>query len=513
MSSLPATLRDGSWIGVDIGTSACKAILLDPGGRIAHSAVAPYPTRRRLDGEVTQDPEDWLAAVRRTVRACARAAERGSVRAIGLTAPAHVGVLVGSDGRALARALLAFDGRASDAAAALRSAFGSSLFDRTFVELSAGWTLPQLVWLRSVAPGLWPRIRLLVTQKDYVRFAMTGEAAVDPSDAAGTAMYDPRAGVWLDDLCREAGIAADARPPIRPATDVAGGLVDGWARALGLPRGTPVIVGATDTAVELVSVDAVEPGSSLVKIASTGTVVAVSDTPIPHPRIMTYPHAVTDRWYGIAATSTAAIAYGWLRELLPRGATTGDGAGGFASMDRPAARVGVGAGGVLFLPFLDGERAPYWDRDLRAAFLGLSSAHGRAHLCRAVLEGVAFSLRACRDLVRSIGLAVERPTLSGGGVASRLWREILVDTLGQPARMVDPHGPALGAAMLARWAMSGPGTAVRPVARSIRMVRPRLDHVPLYDERFRTYEAAAARLADISHALVRGSIVEPFGRP
>jgi xylulokinase len=489
-------------IGVDVGTSGCKAVMLDGGGRVVHTATGSYPTRRGVDGEVTQDPRDWLKAVRAALRSCADALDGRAVAGIGLTAPAHVGVLSDAEGEPLARSLLAFDGRPAGTVPALRERYGEAFFQATFVDLSAGWTLPQLHWVRDQAPDLWPRIHLLLTQKDWIRYRLTGVPLIDASDAAGTAMIDQRSRTWLEPVCRDVGLRPQQLPAIVDSTAPGGSLCPSWARATGLRSGTPIVVGATDTAAELVSVQAFGAGDALVKIASTGTVVAVSAEPVVERRLLTYPHAVPGAWYTLAATNTAAVAYHWLRETLfaapPAGPATA-----YAEMDRCAARAPAGSGGILFLPFLEGERTPWWDPRLRAAFLGLSSGHSRDHMARAVLEGVALALRGCRDVVQAAGLEVERPYLAGGGVASRLWRSILVSALGIPGRLAEPQGPAVGAAVLA--AVQGATDAASIRSRcprpSIRTISPRADWSSTYDALNETYQLAARSVAEVSHRL------------
>ncbi len=489
-------------LGVDVGTSACKAIALDARGRVVHTASASYPTRQGIDGEVTQDARHWLAAVRSVLRDCARSLGGRAIQGIGLTAPAHVGVLADANGEPLARSLLAFDGRPAAVVPALRERYGDELYRATFVDLSSGWTLSQLVWLREQVPEIWPRIRTLLTQKDWIRYRLTGVACIDASDAVGTAMVDQRSLTWMDAVCRDVGFGPDQLPPIVASTDPGGGLDRSWARATGLRTGTPVVVGATDTAAELVSVGALDPGSSLVKIASTGTVVGVASEPVVERRLLTYPHVVPRLWYTLAATNTAAVAYHWLREVvfaapaaLPKVA--------YAEMDRCAARAPAGSGGVMFLPFLEGERTPYWDPRLRAAFLGLSSGHSRDHMARAVLEGVALSLRSCRDTVVAAGLPVERPFLAGGGVASRLWRRILVSALGSPGRLAHPQGPAVGAAVLSAACGATSTAQVRARAPRPRLttIRPDPDWASTYDGLHETYRMAAAAITQVSHRL------------
>lgn len=510
--------RPAAYIGLDVGTSACKAVLLGGDGVVHHTALATYPTTTHADGEVTQDARHWLRAVEKTLRGCAAAATAFQVEGIGVTAPAHVAVLVDDAGEPLARSLLAFDGRPSGILPELRERYGDRLFSLTYAGLTAAWTLPQLAWLRTVSPELWPRIRWMLTQKDYVRYRLTGLPLVDASDAAGTAMMEQVSRTWIPEVCRDLGLADAVLPPITDSTAPGGWLAPGWARRTGLTAGIPIVVGATDTAAELVSVGALDDGSSLVKIASTGTVVAVSSHPRPSPGLMTYPHALPGRWYSLGATNTAAVAYHWLRATVfaapPQVPQTA-----YAEMDALASAVPAGAGGVLFLPFLEGERTPFWDPRLRAAFIGLSSAHRREHLVRAVLEGVAFSLRDCRDAMVSDGHVVERPFLAGGGMASRLWRSILVSALGQPGRLAEPQGPAIGAALLA--AAPGARTAdeIRRVAPrpTFRTVTPRKAWVTVYDDLHPVYRQAAAGISETTHALVaraatRASRREPATR-
>jgi xylulokinase len=492
-----------SYIGVDVGTSGCKAVLLGSEGAVLHTAIAGYPTRRTIAGEVTQDPADWLRAVRSTLRACAAAADGRSIDGIGITAPAHVGVLTGADGRPLTRSLLAFDGRPGPLVEELRNRYGQEYLERTFVRLSAAWTLPQLAWQRRATPELWSQIRWLLTQKDWVRYQLTGVALIDESDAAGTGMVDQREKRWLDAVCSDVGLGASQLPPIVPSTWPGGQLGRSWARSCGLKAGIPVVVGATDTAAELVSVAANRAGASLVKIASTGTVVGVSAEPVTDPRLMTYPHALPGLWYTLGATSTAAVAYQWLRETVFASPPDAP-AVAYAEMDRIASAAPAGAGGVLFLPFLSGERTPYWDPRLRAAFVGISSSHRREHLARAVLEGVAFALRACRDVVEAAGIPVSHPILAGGGTTSQLWRRILVSVLGQPGRITEVQGPAVGAAMLA--ASAGARTAAEVTAAAprvaLRDVKPVDTWMDRYAATYPIYVKAASQLAEVSHDLV-----------
>jgi xylulokinase len=265
-----------------------------------------------------------------------------------------------------------------------------------------------------------------------------------------------------------------------------------------LAAGIPVAVGGTDTVADLISVNALQPGDSIVKIASTGSVVTVSAEPHPHRQLLTYPLGLPGLWYSAAATSTAATAYNWLLAALGDGAQTGEKR--YVKLDAAVKRLPPGSDGVMFLPFLEGERVPYWDRDLRGAFLGLSSAHTQAHLVRAAMEGVALSLRDCLELMKRVGLAIERPHFTGGGVASQVWRQILAAAIGSGGTLERPQGPAVGAALLAQAAASGSALRPRPRRTS---VEPPPGWIEIYDRLYRIYSQAAIDVTNVSHQLAR----------
>lgn len=488
------------FIGVDAGTSACKTVLVDELLRVRATAWRPYPTRRLPDGTVTQNADHWLAAVAATLGELARACDPSSVGAVSVTAPAHNVVLVDDHGDPLAPVILWSDTRSEGVATELAADLGELLLERAFVSLGPSWTLPQLAWLHRARPELWPTVRGVLPGKDFIRYRMTGDRATDPSDAAGTAMYDQMEGCWLEPAVEATRLTADVLPQIRPSSSPGGGLTAEWAALTGLPEGTPVAVGATDTAAELLAVGAVDADASLVKIASAGTVVAVSRDPRPDHRVLTYPHTLPGRWYTVAATNTAATAYTWLRSALFESGAAKPSAL-YGAMDRIASQVEPGAGGMLFLPFLEGERCPHWDPRLRAAFIGLTSSHARPHLCRAVLEGVAMSLRSCRDLLEDLGLRVREPRLAGGGVASAVWRDILVSVLGEQGWLIDPQGPAVGAAMLAATSVGAIDESTELPEQSATPVEIRAEWSKTYDCQYKIYRRACAAVARIDHDL------------
>lgn len=486
--------------GIDVGTSGCKGALYDErAGLVEFTSVKGYPTIHRGDGTETQCAGDWLVATRACLRElAAMAAERdAAIEGICVTGPAHGAVIIGAAGVPLAPVMLPYDTRSSVTAERLAKELGPSYFDRTYVRLGPSWTLAQLAWLFEQSPQLADEARLVLVTKDYISWSLTGRACTDASDAAGTGLFDQVLLSWDLQGCTAAGMSIEQLPLVMAPTDVAGGLASSWASDVGITAGTPVVVGATDTFCELVSLG-VAPGAGLVKIASTGTVVGVLREAHPDPRLMTYPF-LDDNWYAISATNAAAAAYRWLQEAL--GGDDNSMRTTFAAMDCMANESAPGSGGALFLPFLTGERGSYWDGMRRGAFLGLSSSHRRADLCRAVLEGVAFSLRDSWDLLSGLGIEISwLPYYTGGGMSSQLWRRVLASVLGRRGLLAEPQGPALGAALIAVRALTG----VTPrLERRVETVCPDPSWQARYDQLYQIYRTAANLLGEVDHALVR----------
>ncbi|MGB3909794.1 MAG: FGGY family carbohydrate kinase [Pseudolysinimonas sp.] len=493
-----------SILGIDAGTSACKTVLLSLDGAALGSSTRTYPTTRGSDGSATQSPGDWVDAMVGTVREVLSLSDSPKLIGISVTAPAHNVVLTHRDGREPSTVLLWSDRRPARHVQPLLDAH-ADYFDRTLVRLSSGWSLPQLRWIRHTEPDRWEACEWVLPAKDYLRFVLTGVAATDPSDAAGTGLFDPAVRDWWSEIV-DAEDLSGRLPPILSSSDIGGHLLPDVAVALGVPAGIPVAVGATDTAAELVSIGARRSGTGLIKIASTGTVVAVTDRLASDPRLLIYPHADEGLWYVLAATNSAATAHAWIARQLV-------GLGEFSELplselvhlvEESAASVPPGSGGAMFLPFLDGERTPYWDHELRAAFLGLTGYHGPGHLARAVMEGVAMSLRTGLGVIRDLGHDLTVPVLTGGGLESGLWRSILVAALDLDATRMPRQGPAIGAAMIAGRLV---GADIMPYVEALPVERPAPAWTQCYDDLFAIYTRAVEATAPLSHALGR------FGAP
>ena len=495
------------FLGLDIGTSSVKGVLIDGRQRIIATASAPLTVSRPQSGWSEQNPDDWYDAFVDTVRsALALAGPAGEVVAISFSAGAHTPVILGEDLRPLRPAILWNDQRSGAEATELNEKHGDRLLASGYQRAAPTWTLAQLAWLARHEPEVVAKARHLLVAKDYLRFRVTGRLASDEVDALGTLLLDAPSRAWSAELCGFAGWPFETLPEILRSTDPAGEVSQEVAAATGLRAGTPVIAGASDTAIEAFGAGAVRPGDGVVKLASAGTLSIITDRPHPDARVITYYHVVPGFWYQLTATNSCASAHRWLRDLL----FPGDAGDGFAEMDRLAAGVPAGSEGLLFHPYLNGERSPYWDPDLRADFVGLTFRHRRAHLARALYEGVAFSLRDCLGGLESVGLKMTSARIVGGGAQSGVWRQVVADVLGVEVSKPVDDDASYGAALLAGVGIG----AFRDCREAVeRCVRVQERHEPdaargrLYDEMFGLYREAQRGLAGVSHALGRVEIL------
>jgi xylulokinase len=485
-------------LGIDLGTSCCKVVLVTAAGRPHHSGVAGYPTASPAAGWTEQHPADWLAAVREAVRqllAEARVAE-SAIAGLALTSAAHIGVLLDGHGAVVRPAILWNDQRSAAEVAELEALAGAEILAASCQAVSTGWTLAHLVWVRRHEPQAWQRVRAIRLSKDFLLEWLTGRAVTDPATAVSAQLCEAARGAWSPRLCELAGVRPDMLPEIRPAIAEVGGLTREAAAALGLRPGTPVINGSLDSATEMLAAGALRPGDGLLRLATAGGLQVVVPGPQPDRRRITYPHIEAPFWYCQAGTSTCAAAVQWAV-----GALAGEpDAGAYAAWDALAARVPAGSDGVLFHPYLAGERAPHWDPHLRGSFTGLALRHGRGHLARAVYEGTAFSIRQALSVLPELrlGTAAALPVV-GGGARSALWLEILASVLGQPLRPLPGADSAYGAALLGLVGCGLTGGALKAASENPAGAGPVVPPAPeagdLYAARFAEYIDLHRRLA------------------
>jgi xylulokinase len=490
-------------LGIDVSTTATKAVLVGAGGAIVGQSAAEYPveTPRPLWSE--QDPALWWEATKRAVSGALLDGGIGGaqIEAIGLTGQMHGLVILDGDGAILRPAILWNDQRTGAECDEIRTTVGAKrLIEIAGNDALTGFTAPKLVWVHRHEPDVWARIAHVLLPKDYVRFRMTDDFAVDRADASGTLLFDLGMRDWSGEIGRALDIDPSWLPRTHEGPQVTGVVSEEAATATGLRAGTPVVAGGGDQATAAVGVGAVEPGVVSVSLGTSGVVFATTDGPHIEPdgRLHTFCHAVPERWHVMGVMLSAGGSLRWYRDVLAPGTE-------FQKLVEEALAAPPGSDGLLFLPYLTGERTPHPDPLARGAFVGLTVHHARAHITRSVLEGVAFGLRDSLELMRSIGLpAPSEIRATGGGIASRLWRQILADVMETSvAIMSTSEGAAFGAAVLAAVGCGWFGS-VGGACRSMVEIRGVIEPSPAtgaYREHYGRYRSLYPALAPTFHSL------------
>ncbi len=437
------------YIGIDSSTTATKAILIDAAGTTVRVAASEYTyeTPRPLWSE--QDPALWWTATVNSIRQVM--AESGvspqEIKGIGLTGQMHGLVLLDKQGQVLRPAILWNDQRTAVQCDDIRNRLGKAkLIQITGNDALTGFTAPKILWVQQKEPEIYAQIAHILLPKDYVRFKLTGDYAVDKADGAGTILFDLEKRDWSPEMLAALAIDPAWLPPTYEGTAVTGVLSSAAAEATGLPAGIPVVGGGGDQAANAVGTGAVVEGIVALSLGTSGVVFATTDTPAIEPdgRLHAFCHAVPDKWHFMGVMLSAAGSLRWFRDTLVPGVAFGD-------LVERAAPISAGSDGLFFLPYLTGERTPHPDPLARGAFVGLTVRHTRDHMTRAVLEGVAFGLRDSFELMKNAGIAdIRQVRISGGGAKSPLWRQILADVFDAELVTVNTmEGAAYGAALLA----------------------------------------------------------------
>jgi xylulokinase len=435
------------WLGLDIGTSGVKAVLVDEAGAIVAQATAPLALKRPHPLWSEQSPEDWWLATRTAVAALPPEL-RAAVRGVGVSGQMHGAVLLDRWDGVLRPAILWNDGRAHAECVALAAAEPRSRAITGNLAMP-GFTAPKLLWVREHEPKVFGRIAKVLLPKDYVRLRMTGDHASDMSDSAGTLWLDVAARRWSDEMLAACGLTEQHMPRLHEGSEPTGTLLSGAAAALGLPR-VPVAAGGGDNAAGAVGAGVTAPGDAFLSLGTSGVVFAVSDGFMPNTAqaVHAFCHALPDRWHQMAVILSAAACIDWAARL-----------GGFADVPvaLAAAEASTADAVPIFLPYLSGERTPHNDPHAKGVLFGLTHDTDPGALVRGVLEGVAFALADGTDALRSAGTRIDALSVVGGGSRSPFWGGILAAALGARLeyRAGADVGPALGAAILARLAVTG----------------------------------------------------------
>ena len=436
------------YLGIDVGTSGVKAVLLGTDGAVAAQATAPLAVSRPQPGWSEQDPDAWLGAVDAAVLALDPALRR-QVEAIGLAGQMHGATVLGADECPLRPAILWNDGR-SFAECATLEAEVPELREIAANKAMPGFTAPKLAWLRHHEPALFAQIRTVLLPKDYVRLWLTGDQATDLSDAAGTLWLDVGARAWSDALLAATGLAREHMPRLHEGTEVTGTLREAIAARWGMAR-VPVAAGGGDNAAGAAGVGVVGDGDALLSLGTSGTIFVATDALRANPdrAVHAFCHCLPGLWHQMSVHLSAASCIDWAARLT--------GVDGPAALFALAESAGPASGPELFLPYLSGERTPHDDAQVRGTFLNLDHETTPARLAAAVLEGVAFALADGADALREAGTVLSELSVIGGGARSRHWGAIIAAALNLRLVYLEGGevGPALGAAKLARIALTG----------------------------------------------------------
>jgi xylulokinase len=497
------------FLGIDVSTTGAKALLIDEAGDVVASATTPLPlsTPKPLWSE--QDPHDWWDGIVKSIRqALSEAAAGGggatgdAVQAIGLTGQMHGLTLLDADGEVLRPAILWNDQRTGAQCDEIRDRLGKSrLIQITGNDALTGFTAPKILWVREHEPEVYAKAAHILLPKDYIRYRLTGEYGTDKAGAAGTILFDLEARDWSEEVLEALEIPAAWLPETFEGPEVTGTVSAETAELTGLRAGTPVVGGGGDQAAGAVGVGAVEPGIVSLVLGTSGVVFATTGEPFIEPEglLHAFCHAVPETWHLMGVMLSAAGSLAWYRNTLAPGVD-------FDDLLAPAAEIPPGAEGLLFAPYLTGERTPYPDPLARAGFVGLTLRHDKPHMTRAVLEGVAFGLRDSMELVKEAGLGdIKQIRLSGGGAKSPLWRQILADVMDQELVTVNTtEGAAFGAAVLAGvgaggWA--GVPEACQALVKVVDRVTPQPDQVAAYEALYPLYRGLYPALKPTFEAL------------
>jgi len=487
-------------LGLDVGTTGVKALLMRADGKILATRVEEYPLLLPRPGWAEQDAEAWWLASARACRALLESAGAGAARrveAVSFSGQMHGLVCLAAENRPLRPAILWCDQRTTAECRQIMKTIGLRRMIATVGNPALeGFTLPKMLWVKKHDPAVWRRTALMLLPKDFVRLRLTGEAAMDVSDGAGTVAMDIAKKRWAADLLEDLGVDAARLPRLVEAVEVAGRVTAEAARLTGLVEGTPVVAGGADNACAAVGNGITREGLVAVSTGTSGTVLAPARRPLRDPkgRAHTFNHAAPGLWYVMGVMLSAGGSLRWWRDEFAgpeRLVAAPCGLDPYDLMGREASRAPAGCEGAIWLPYLTGERTPHCDAAARGTLFGLTARHTRGHALRAVMEGVAFGLRDSLEIIRALKIPIGEIRLTGGGARSPLWRQIQADVFGSEVTVLRGNeGPAFGAAILAgvgagvysscdaaAQALLGPGEVVRPVE----------ENVKLYDRLYRIY--------------------------
>ena len=480
-------------LGVDFGGGASKATLMDKSGNVVATATAEYPTYYGDGGKAEQAPLDWYSAAVKNIRSVLEGRDSSLVECVCFDAATHTAVLLDDKGAPVCNSVYWTDTRSAKEKQFLLENYGDILYKKCKHKVDTIWSLPELLFVKNNYPELYSRTARVTFAKDFVRGMFTGDFVTDYIEAEGSMLFDYDKLDWIDEALDILGLTREMMPRVVSPLDVVGTVGEGAARDTGLPVGTPVICGATDTAMEVYAAGAVNPGDVTLKLATAGRLCVISEDFCPDKNIVNYSHLKPGLAYPGAATKSCASSLRWFRDTF---------GGDYADYDRMAEDIPIGSEGLIFNPHLMGELTPYANPAMCGSFVGIRASHTKAHFVRSVMEGVAFSLLDCKSYLEERGLKLGDSAFAiGGGAKSELWRRIVADTLGLTLIVTERCDSSFGACLCAAVAMGHFSSLDEAVMKSRKIIGktvPDPENTAKYRKIYEKYKKIGEFLNEIS---------------
>ncbi|MBU4349195.1 xylulokinase [bacterium] len=479
-------------LGLDIGTSGAKALLISVEGKIISSKTTSYPLKTLHPGWAEQSPYDWWEATVNAIREIVSNdyIDANQIKGISLSGQMHSSVFLNKKMKVIRPAILWSDTRTSKQCKEIYTKAGGldQLIHYVSNPALEGFTAPKILWLKENEPENYKNVKYILLPKDYIRYRLTGELFTEVSDAAGTLLFDVIKKRWSPGLLKKLEIDPDLLPPVLNSFDPAGKITKNVAEQTGLKFKTPVVAGGADNACGAVGSGIIQEGRVMVSIGSSGVVLAQTDDPQADQegRIHLFNHACPDSWYMMGVMLSAGISYEWLKKKLFNNRLS------CAKLDQLAEEIEPGSEGLIFLPYLYGERTPHANANARGVYFGISGKHDQRHFTRSVLEGVTFALKDSLELIKDKGVKIKEIRAIGGGAKSRVWQQILADILGEEINLLNvEEGPAFGAALIAGVGVGVYGSFAEAVNRIIKVEKtiiPRTQNSERYNQYYQLYK-------------------------
>ncbi|MBC7319714.1 xylulokinase [bacterium] len=485
------------FIGIDLGTSGVKVLLIDEKGEVVSKGEEEYPLYTPNPGWTEQDPQEWWSATKTAIRKAIKDVNPNEIKGIGLTGQMHGSVFLDDDGNVIRPCILWNDQRTYREVEEIMERFKDKVVEWIANPVLTGFTLPKIVWLRKNEPENFSKVRKILLPKDYIRFKLTGEYATEVSDASGTALFDVKNRTWSREMIEAMGLSLELFPKCYESPEVTGYVTREVAEETGLKEGIPVVGGGGDQAAQAVGMGIVHSYDTSVTLGTSGVVFSAINEVFVDPRLRTHTfcHAVPGMWHIMGVMLSAGGSLRWYRDTFSEMETSIArllNKDPYEILTAEAERVKPGSERLLFLPYLTGERCPYPDPFARGVFFGIGLNHSRAHFVRAIIEGISFGLNDSLNILRELGVKPSMVKVSGGGARSLLWRKILASIFQLPVATINvTEGAAFGSALLSAVGIGQFGSVIEAVENIVRITdvtEPEPNWVKIYEELYPLYK-------------------------